>query len=198
MITTVFCTDPLLAVLCGKEDPSGEYRRCEKDKGKPLAGKSTLNRLQLSTDTGDRYKRIVCDEAKMENLFLDQFVNRPREQAPGELILDLDATDDPIHGMQEGRFFHGYYDHYCYLPLYIFCGSELLCAKLRPANIDGAAGSLEEVERIIRALRAKWPEVRIILRGDSGFCRENLMVWREEKRTSIISLDWPATPGFCG
>lgn len=180
------CTDPLLAVLCGKSDPSGQNRRRSEDRGKPLAGKSTLNRLQLSTNTGDRYKRIVCDEAKMANLFIDQFVNRPRKQAPAELILDLDATDDPIHGMQEGRFFHGYYDHYCYLPLYIFCGSELLCAKLRPANIDGATGSIEEVERIVSALRAKWPEVRIILRGDSGFCREELMVWCEESRVDYI------------
>jgi len=180
------CTDPLLATLCGKTDPSGQDRRCAKDKGKPLAGKSTLNRLQLSTDTGDRYKRIVCDEAKMADLFVQQFINRPRKSPPTELILDLDATDDPIHGMQEGRFFHGYYDHYCYLPLYIFCGSELLCAKLRPANIDGAAGSLEEVERIVSALREKWPEVRIILRGDSGFCREELMAWCEENGVDYI------------
>jgi hypothetical protein len=180
------CTDPLLAVLCGKEDPSGQDRRRSEDRGKPLAGKSTLNRLQLSTNTGDRYKRIVCNEAKMENLFIDQFINRPRKQAPSELILDLDATDDPIHGMQEGRFFQGYYGHYCYLPLYIFCGSELLCAKLRPANIDGAAGSVEEVERIVSALREKWPDVRIILRGDSGFCRENLMAWCEENGVDFI------------
>jgi len=180
------CTDPLLAVLCGKSDPSGGNRRCGKDKGKPLAGKSTLNRLQLSTDTGDRYKRIVCDEEKMANLFIDQFINRPRNEEPTELILDLDATDDPIHGMQEGRFFHGYYDHYCYLPLYIFCGSELLCATLRPSNIDGAAGSVEEVERIVNALRAKWPDVRIILRGDGGFCREWLMVWCEENAVDYL------------
>lgn len=180
------CTDPLLATLCGKTDPSGQDRRCEKDKGKPLAGKSTLNRLQLSTNTGDRYKRIACDETKMADLFVEQFINRPRKEPPRELILDLDATDDPIHGMQEGRFFHGYYDHYCYLPLYIFCGSELLCAKLRPANIDGAAGSLEEVQRIVRAIRAKWPEVRIILRGDSGFCREELMAWCEHNDVDYI------------
>lgn len=117
--------------------------------------------------------------------FIDQFVNRPRKQVPAELILDLDALD-PIHGMQEGRFFHGYYDFYCYLPLYIFCGSELLCAKLRPANIDGAAGSLEEVERIVSALRKKWPEVRIILRGDKGFRREELMVWCEGNEIDYI------------
>jgi len=180
------CTDPLLAVLCGKTDPSGDQRRRKKDRGKPLAGKSTLNRLQLSTNTDDRYKRIVCDEERMAGLFVEQFINRPRKEEPVELILDLDATDDPIHGMQEGRFFHGYYDHYCYLPLYIFCGSELLCAKLRPANIDGAAGSLEEVERIVSSLRKKWPDIRIILRGDSGFCREELMAWCEENGVDYI------------
>lgn len=180
------CTDPLLATLCGKEDPTGKDRRREQDAGKPLAGKSTLNRLQLSTDTDDRYKRIVCDEQKMADLFIGQFINRPRKEAPTELILDLDATDDPIHGMQEGRFFHGYYDHYCYLPLYIFCGSELLCAKLRPSNIDGAAGSVEEVERMVKALREKWPDVRIILRGDGGFCREWLMVWCEDNDVDYL------------
>jgi hypothetical protein len=122
----------------------------------------------------------------MADLFVEQFINRPRKEPPRELILDLDATDDPIHGMQEGRFFHGYYDHYCYLPLYIFCGSELLCAKLRSANIDGAAGSLEEVQRIVRLIRAKWPEVHLILRGDSGFCREELMAWCEHNEVDYI------------
>lgn len=180
------CTDPLLATLCNKTDPTGSDRRRQKDRGKPLAGKSTLNRLQLATDTGDRYKRIVCDEATMADLFVEQFVNRPRKHEPAELVLDLDATDDPVHGMQEGRFFHGYYDHYCYLPLYIFCGSELLCAKLRPSNIDGAAGSLEEVERIVGTLRATWPKVRIILRGDSGFCREELMDWCEDNGVDYL------------
>lgn len=180
------CTDPLLAVLCGKADPSGEDRRRAEDRGKPLAGKSTLNRLQLSTTTDDRYKRIVCDEKQMEHLFIEQFINRPRTETPAEVILDLDATDDPIHGMQEGRSFHGYYDHYCYMPLYIFCGSELLCAKLRPSNIDGAEGALEEVERIVKALREKWPDIRIILRGDSGFCREELMNWCEENGVDYL------------
>jgi hypothetical protein len=179
-------TDPLLATLCGKEDPTGQGRRREQDAGKPLAGKSTLNRLQLSTDTGDRYKRIVCDAEQMADLFIGQFINRPRKEAPTELILDLDATDDPIHGMQEGRFFHGYYDHYCYLPLYIFCGSELLCAQLRPSNIDGAEGSVEEVERIVGMLREKWPDVRIIVRGDGGFCREWLMAWCEENDVDYL------------
>jgi len=177
-------SDPL--VLCGKDDPSGQDRRRVKDKGKPLAEKSTLNRLQLGTTTEDRYKRMICHEQRMAHLFVEQFIHRPRKEEPVELILDLDATDDPIHGMQEGRFLHGYYDHYCYLPLYIFCGSELLCAKLRPSNIDGAAGSLEEVERIVSSLRKKWPNVRIILRGDSGFCREELMAWCEGNGVDYI------------
>jgi len=129
---------------------------------------------------------MIGDEQRMANLFIEPFINRPRKEEPVELILDLDATDDPIHGMQEGRFFHGYYDHYCYLPPYIFCGKELLCAKLRPSNIDGAEGSREEVERIVKVLREKWPEVRIIVRGDSGFCREELMVWCEENGVDYI------------
>ena len=180
------CTDPLLATLCGKSDPTGNSRRRRKDKGKPLAGKATLNRLQLGTKLDDRYKRIVCAEGQMADLFVRQFINRPREEEPRELILDLDATDDPLHGEQEGRFFHGYYDHYCYLPLYIFCGSELLCAKLRPSNIDGSKGSKEEVARIVSILRERWPDVHIILRGDSGFCRDELMAWCEANAVDYI------------
>lgn len=180
------CTDPLLATLCGKSDPTGSSRRRSKDRGKPLAGKATLNRLQLGTENDHRYKRIVCDEGRMADLFVRQFINRPRMEEPRELILDLDATDDPLHGKQEGRFFHGYYDSYCYLPLYIFCGRELLCAKLRPSNIDGAKGSKEEVARIVSMLRERWPDVHIILRGDSGFCREELMAWCEGNGVDYI------------
>ena len=98
---------------------------------------------------------------------------------PDEIVLDLDATDDPLHGAQEGRFFHGYYGCYCYLPLYIFCGSHLLCARLRRSNIDASEGSVEEVERIAGQIRERWPEVEIIIRGDSGFAREELMCWCE-------------------
>ena len=170
--------DPLLAVVCGKTDPTGGNRRCEGDKGKALAGKSTLNRLELGETDPDRYKRIVCDASAVERLFVEQFISR-RRVAPARLVLDLDATDDPLHGQQEGRFFHGYYGNYCYLPLYIFCGSELLCAKLRPSNIDASAGALEEVQRIVGRLREVWPDVQILVLADSGFMREELMAWCE-------------------
>lgn len=173
--------DRLLAILCGKEDPSGQDRRCERDKGKALAGKSTLNRLELTPHdaTGkDRYKKIVYSGEKIEAYFIDIFL-RSKEEIPEQIILDLDATDNPLYGNQEDRFFHAYYDSYCYLPLYIFCGSQLLCAKLRPSNIDGSEGSKEEVERIVKHIRKQWPDVRIILRGDSGFAREELMRWCE-------------------
>lgn len=170
--------DSLIAVICGKEDPTGNDRRCSRDKGKPLAGKSTLNRLEHGKGRADRYKKIVCNEASIADLFVEKFISRKRRK-PKKLIIDLDATDDPLHGRQEGSFFHGYYDCYCYLPLYIFCGSELLCAKLRPSDIDASKGSKEEVERIVKKLREKWPGVRIILRADSGFAREELMSWCE-------------------
>jgi len=163
--------DPLLAVLVEKCDPVGEV----------LAGKSTLNRLELTPATASvkaRYKKIVADHAAVDRLFVEVFL-AAHPQAPPQIILDLDATDDPLHGNQEGRFFHGYYGHYCYLPLYIFCGEFLLGARLRPSNIDASAGSLEELQRIVKQIRAVWPEVRIVVRGDSGFCREELMAWCE-------------------
>lgn len=143
-----------------------------------LAGKSTLNRLELGRVEPSRYHKIGHDGAAIERLFVDLFLEA-HAAAPAEIILDLDATDDPVHGEQEGRFFHGYYGGYCYLPLYVFCGRHLLAAKLRPANIDGSAGALEEVERVIGQIRARWPQVRIVLRADSGFAREALMVWCE-------------------
>ncbi|MCP4370036.1 MAG: IS1380 family transposase, partial [Deltaproteobacteria bacterium] len=180
--------DQLLAILCGKKDPRGQDRRCERDKGKALAGKSTLNRLELTPPdaTGkDRYKKIVYGGEKIEKFFIDTFL-RSHEEIPDQIILDLDATDNPLYGNQEGRFFHGYYDCYCYLPLYIFCGSQLLCAKLRPSDIDGSEGSKEEVERIVKHIRKQWPNVRIILRGDSGFAREELMSWCEENRVDYL------------
>ena len=163
--------DPLLAVLVEKSDPVGEV----------LAGKSTLNRLELTPARASakaRYKKIVADHAAVDRLFVEVFL-AAHPQAPPQIILDLDATDDPLHGNQEGRFFHGYYGHYCYLPLYIFCGEFLLGARLRPSNIDASAGSLEELQRIVKQIRAVWPEVRIVVRGDSGFCREELMAWCE-------------------
>ena len=169
--------DPLLAVLAEKPDPSGESRARERDQGKALAGKSTLNRLELSAEVGseeERYKKMALEEAAADRLLVEVFLQAHREPPP-EIILDLDATDDPVHGNQEGRFFHGYYGHYCYLPLYIFCGEQLLGARLRPSNIDVSAGCVEELERIVAQIRAAWPEVRIVVRGEAGFCREELM-----------------------
>lgn len=174
--------DPLLALLSGKKDPTGQSRRREQDRGKALAGKSTLNRLELTRSEieADKSRKIVCRHEGVEDLFVDIFL-KLESKAPEEIILDLDATDDLIHGMQEGRFFHGYYGNYCYLPLYIFCGDHLLCAKLRTSNRDGADGALEEVQRIVGRIRQKWPAVKIIVRGDSGFCRDLLMNWAENQ-----------------
>ncbi len=157
----------------------------------PLAGKSTLNRLEHAPEGAHRYRRIGHDAGAIKALFVDLFLDA-HEDAPARLVLDLDATDDPLHGRQEGRFFHGYYDCYCYLPLYIFCGDHLLAAKLRRANIDASAGALEEVERIVGQIRARWPDVEIVLRADSGFAREP-----PGARTtlSIMSSAWRATSG---
>jgi hypothetical protein len=173
--------DPLLALLSDVADPTGQDRRRAQDKGCALAGKSTLNRLELTpfdADAGSRYKKVVASPAAMDELLADLFVEA-HDSAPEQIIVDVDATDDPLHGHQEGRFFHGYYRHYCYLPLYIFCGEHLLCARLRQADQDGAAGTHEELARIIGRIRLSWPQTRIIVRGDSGFCREDLMVWCE-------------------
>jgi hypothetical protein len=180
--------DTLLAVAVGKDDPSGQDRVCERDKGKPLASSSTLNRLELTPEDADataRYKKIVADPTGMDRLFVDCFLEA-HAQAPAEIWLDLDATDDPIHGHQEGRFFHGYYGAYCYLPLYIFCGEHLLCARLRKSDIDACAGSVAELERIVAQVRAQWPQTKIIIRGDSGFCREEIMAWCEAHRVDYV------------
>jgi hypothetical protein len=180
--------DPLLATLAGKEDPTGANRIHERDRGKALAGKSTLNRLELTpadANVDSRYKKIVADEDKIERFFVELFLQQhPKE--PGRIVIDLDATDDLIHGNQEGRFFHGYYDHYCYLPLYMFCGHHLLSAKLRTSDVDAAKGSVEELKRVIGQLREEWPEVQIIIRGDSGFCREEIMAWCEENDVDYL------------
>jgi hypothetical protein len=170
--------DPVMATLAGKLEAG--RADCA-----PLAGKSTLNRLELSRPEPTRYHKISHDPAAIEDLFVTLFVEA-HKKAPKQIILDLDATDDPIHGHQEGRFFHGYYDSYCYLPLYIFCGRHLLAAKLRRANIDGAAGAREEVERIIAQIRRSWPRTRILLRADSGFCREELMAWCEANKVDYL------------
>jgi len=180
--------DPLLALLSDKQDLMGSERVREQDKGKALAGKSTLNRLELTPATANansRYKKIVANPEAMDDLLVDLFLEAYPSQ-PNEIILDVDATDDPIHGNQEGRFFHGYYRHYCYLPLYIFAGEHLLGARLRSANQDGAAGTVDEIARIVARLRAHWPSVRIILRGDGGFCRDDLMNWCETNRVDYI------------
>jgi len=180
--------DPLLAVLAEKDDPTGESRVRERDQGKALAGKSTLNRLELTAEAvseEERYKKVALDEEAVERVLVEVFLQAHREP-PKEIILDLDATDDPVHGNQEGRFFHGYYGHYCYLPLYIFCGGHLLGARLRPSNIDASAGSREELERIVAEIRQTWPEVKITVRGDSGFCREELMVWCEANQVDYV------------
>ena len=178
--------DPLLAVLVGKEDPEGKDRVREQDKGKSMAGKSTLNRLELTPANAEqRYKKIVMKPEQIDRLFADIFLGAHKE-APEQIVLDVDATDDPLHGNQEGRFFHGYYKNYCYLPLYIFCGEFLLCARLRPSNIDGAKGTKEELERIVGQIRASWPDVRIIVRGDSGFCRDEIMAWCETNHIDYV------------
>jgi len=163
--------DPLLAVLAGKL----VARRSD---CAPVAGKSTLNRLELSRPEPSLYHKISHDEAAVADLFVTLFLEA-HGRVPKQIVLDLDATDDPLHGHQEGRFFHGYYDCYCYLPLYVFCGRHLLAAQLRPSNIDGSAGALEEIARIIAQVRARWPRTRILLRADSGFAREALMAWCE-------------------
>ena len=170
--------DPMMAILAGKL----EARRAD---CAPVAGKSTLNRLELSRPEATRYHKISHDPAAIETLFVDLFLEA-HAKAPAQIILDVDATDDPLHGQQEGRFFHGYYDCYCYLPLYVFCGRHLLAAKLRRSNIDGAAGAMEEVARIIGRIRRRWPRTRILLRGDSGFAREALMAWCEANRVDYL------------
>jgi Transposase DDE domain group 1 len=167
--------DPLLRVLAGKADVEDS----------PLAGKSTLNRLELSDGTPDRYKKITFWKEGIDELLVKVFVES-FTSPPEEIILDVDATDLPLHGEQEGRFFHGYYDSYCYLPLYIFCGDQILCARLRQSNSDAAAGSLPEIQRIVAQIRAAWPKVKIILRGDSGFCRNELMSWCEANRVDYV------------
>jgi Transposase DDE domain group 1 len=167
--------DPLLALMAGKAEPGTE----------PLAGKSTLNRMELGTGMPSRYKKISfwrdCVDELLVNVFLEA-----HSTAPEQIVLDIDTTDMALHGHQEGRFYHGHYGHYCYLPLYIFCGDHVLCARLRPSSIGPAVGSKKEVERIVQQIRLRWPEVRIILRGDSGFCADELMAWCEQNRVDFV------------
>jgi hypothetical protein len=181
--------DPLFAVLVGKEDPEGEKRMRQLDRGKAAAGKSTLNRLELTPATPTaaelRYKKIIMKPENIDRLFVDVFL-QAHAKPPEEIVLDVDATDNPLHGNQEARFFHGYYMNYCYLPLYIFCGEFLLCARLRPSNIDASEGTVEEVERIVGQIRKAWPGVKIIVRGDSGFCRDKIMSWCEARGVDYV------------
>jgi hypothetical protein len=167
-------SDPLFSVLAGHEELD-----------KPLAGKSTLNRLELGDGREDRYKKITFWKQGIDELLVEVFIES-QERTPEQIVLDVDTTDLPLHGQQEGRFFHGYYDSYCYLPLFIFCGEQVLCARLRQSNHDAYAGSLVEIERIVRQIRAAWPEVKIILRGDCGFCRNELMSWCEDNGVDYV------------
>jgi hypothetical protein len=166
-------SDPLLAVLAGRRELD-----------EPLAGKSTLNRLELA-GRSQRYHKIGYSAEAIDQLLVNLYVESHAVQ-PTEIVLDLDATDIPLYGHQPERFFHGYYDSYCYLPLYIFAGDQLLCARLRPANQDGAAGSVDEVSRIVSQVRQQWPQVKIVLRADSGFCREELMAWCESNHVDYL------------
>jgi len=180
--------DPLLATLVGKTDPTGQSRRREGDRGNPLAGKSTINRLELADPeraAAHRYHRIVCFGEAVDRFFVDVFLDT-YQTPPTEIVLDVDATDDPLHGNQEGRFFQAHYGCYCYLPLYIFVGDHLLLARLRPSSSDAAAGVLEELCRIVEQIRQRWPQVRIIVRADSGFARNEIMTWCESNGIDYV------------
>jgi hypothetical protein len=165
--------DPVFGILAGREDLE------------PLAGKSTLNRLELGAGATHRYKKITFWKDALDELMVSVFIESYKK-APAEIVLDIDTTDLPLHGKQEGRFFHGYYDAYCYLPFYVFCGDQLLCSRLREANHDAAFGSLDEIRRIVGQIRTAWPEVKILLRGDSGFCRNELMNWCESNQVDFL------------
>src|SRR5512143_465126 len=180
--------DPLLATVVGKQDPTGQTRQRCRDRGKALAGKSTLNRLELTpvgANEDSRYKKITCNTREVERLLVTLFLQAHREP-PARIVLDLDATDDPLHGHQLGRSFHGYYKSYCYLPLYLFCGDHLLCARLRPSDIDASAGALKQLQGIVAQIREAWPEVQITVRADSGFCRDPLMTWCEANNVDYV------------
>ena len=166
--------DPLFGLLAGR-----------KDLNRPLAGKSTLNRMELGNGMPNRYKKITFWKDSVDELLVAIFIESNRK-APEQVLLDVDTTDLPLHGKQEGRFFHGYYDCYCYLPLFIFCGEHVLCARLRESNSDASAGSVTEIQRVIAQMRAAWPDTRIILRGDSGFCRNQLMSWCESNQVEYV------------
>ncbi len=144
---------------------------------KPLSSASTLSRLESRSD---RNSAIA-----MHQVLFDHFI-QSYDKPPKRLVLDFDATDTPLHGEQEGRFFHGYYDHYCFLPLYVFCDRHLLVSYLRPSNIDGAKHSWAILSLLVKAIRNHWPKVKIIFRGDSGFCRHKMLDWCERHNVQYI------------
>ena len=182
--------DPLITTLCQQSDVEGKKRRRHTDAGKALAGKATLQRVESAPgeEVGlGRYHRILLDPEAIEAFFVEHFLDHHNAGCqPGQIILDLDATDDPIHGSQEGRFFRGHYGHYCHLPLYVFCEGYLPAGKLRTSDIDASLGSDTELERIVTQIRVRWPKTRIIVRGDSGFAREWLMKWCEDNHVEYL------------
>lgn len=180
--------DPLMATLVGKTDPKGQNRRQERDRGQPLASASTLGRVERTKKDANeetRYAKVVCDFDALGAVFTDIFIENAGE-TPTTVTLDLDPSDIPLHGTQEQRFYHGYYGHYCYLPMYLFCGQHPLAVSLRPSNIDGALGAAELVSSVVTRLREKWPQLQVIVRGDSGFCREDLMLWCEKNGVDYV------------
>jgi hypothetical protein len=181
--------DALLATAFGKSDPTGSTRRREQDRGNALAGKSTLNRLELTPEGASaesRYKKIVADVDAIERFFVSEFIDAHRDEKLERLVLDFDPSDIPLHGDQEGKFFHGYYGHYCYLPLYVFCGESLLLARVRQADIDGSLGTVEALQWLVPQLRAQWPTAEIVVRGDSGFAREPIFAWCEANGVEYV------------
>jgi hypothetical protein len=173
--------DPLHGLIAGKSDPLGQDRILERDKGKALAGHATLNRLELSAEALDeRYRKIAPEPEKIEALLIERAVKAvPRKVR--EIVLDFDATDDPLHGAQEGAYFNGYYRHYCYLPLYCFCGNIPLWAQLRDCKRDASDGTVEALEKIIPTIRQRFgKKLRIMVRADSAFARESIMAWCEQ------------------
>jgi hypothetical protein len=180
--------DPLVATMLDKPDPLGQARRRRKDLGVDAISPSTLGRLERTKADADhtsRYDKIVCDFDALRDVFVDVFVESFK-RAPSELVIDLDPSDIEVHGQQEGRFFHGYYDHHCYLPMYIYCGQFPLAVKLRRSDIDGAQGSVEMLEPIVSRIRETFPKTRLIIRGDSGFCREEIMHWCESNDVHFV------------
>ena len=180
--------DVVMGILSEKEEPGGTDRVRKTDRGKPIAGKSTLNRLELTPEDANansRYKKIVANGMAIDELMVAIFIES-HQSAPAQIVLDIDATDDPLHGHQQGRYFHGYYAKYCYLPLYIFCAEHLLCARLRPADKEPASGVLAELSRIVEQIRLAWPEVKIVIRGDSGFCRDEIMRYCEGHQLDYV------------